>query len=329
MNAKQAAHRLFLSLTLVSALCLLPFSSVAQDKFPSKPIKLVVPYAPGAITDTAARLFAEHLSHALGQQVVIENRGGAGTRIGMQYVATAPADGYTLLYVNSITHGTMPAMSKSLAFDPVKDFSPIAPLFWYANIFLCHPSVQAKNIQELIAFAKANPDKLTNATAGPGSGHDFIGSYFKSLTGVKILHVHYKGGGPALQDVLAGHVSCIYGDGNAKSLVESGKLRAFATAGPARDPVYPNVPTMDESGLKGFSMPINHGFAAPANTPASVLARLNAAANEALKQPALVQRARDLGLSIYGGGSDRLAQIINSDLAKFAKIADDANIPKE
>ena len=314
--------------TFASVVLSVSFISNAQEKFPNKPIKLVVPYAPGAITDTAARLIAEHMSKALGQPVVVENKGGAGTRIGMQYVATSAADGYTLLYVNSITHGTMPAMSKSLAFDPVKDFSPIAPLFWYANVFLCNPSVSATTIQELITFAKQNPDKLTNATAGPGSGHDFIGSFFNNMTGVKILHVHYKGGGPALQDVLAGHVSCIYGDGNAKPLVDAGRLNAYATVGPARDPVFPNVP-MDESGVKGFSLPINHGISAPAGTPAAVMTRLNAAANEALKQPALQQRSRELGLNIYGGSPDKLAQVINEDLAKFAKIAKDANIPKE
>jgi tripartite-type tricarboxylate transporter receptor subunit TctC len=329
MNMKSISRRHNFAIAFASALLSVSFVASAQDKFPIKPIKLVVPYAPGAITDTAARIIAEHMSTALGQQVVVDNRGGGGTRIGMQLVATSPADGYTLLYVNSITHGTMPAMSKSLAFDPVKDFAPIAPLFWYANIFLCNPSVSAKNMQELITFAKQNPDKLTNATAGPGSGHDFIGSLFNSMTGVKILHVHYKGGAPALQDVLAGHVSCIYGDGNAKPLIDAGKLKAFATAGPARDPVFPNVPTMDESGVKGFSLPINHGIAAPAGTPAAVLARLNAAANEALKQPALQQRARELGLNIYGGAPEKLAQVINEDMAKFAKIAKEANIPKE
>jgi tripartite-type tricarboxylate transporter receptor subunit TctC len=306
-----------------------PFLASAQDAFPSKPIRLVVPYAPGAITDTAARMVAERMTTALGQPVVVENRGGAGTRIGVQHVVSSPADGYTLLYVNSITHGSMPAMSKSLPFDPVKDLAPVAPLFWYANVFLCHPAVPANTIQELVAYAKANPGKLTNATAGPGSGHDFAGSMFNSMTGVKILHVHYKGGGPALQDVLAGHVNCIYGDGNAKPLVDAGRLKALATAGPARDPVFPTVPTMDEAGVKGFSLPINHGIAAPAGTPPAVMARLNAAANEALRHPALQQRARELGLNINGGNFDKLAQVIQEDLAKFAKIANEANIPKE
>ena len=305
------------------------FGAGAQDAFPSKPIRLVVPYAPGAITDIAARMVAERMSAVLGQQVVVDNRGGAGTRIGVQHVVSAPPDGYTLLYVNSITHGSMPAMSKSLPFDPVKDLAPVAPLFWYANVFLCNPSVPVNSIQELVAYARQNPGKLTNATAGPGSGHDFAGSMFNTLAGVKLLHVHYKGGGPALQDVLAGHVSCIYGDGNAKPLVDSGKLKALATIGPARDPVYPTVPTMTEAGVPGFNLPINHGIAAPAGTPSAVVARLNAAANEALRHPALQQRARDLGLNLNGGNPEKLAQVIREDLAKFARIAEDANIPKE
>ena len=236
----------------------------AQQDYPNKPIRLVVPYAPGAITDTAARLVADRMSTVLGTQVVVDNRGGAGTRIGVQHVATSAPDGYTLLYVNSITHGSMPAMSKSLPFDPVSSFKPVAPLFWYANILVCNPAVPANNVSELIDYAKKNPGKLTNATAGPGSGHDLLGSLFKSLTGTDITHVHYRGGAPALQDVLAGNVSCIYGDGNAKPLLESGRLKSFATAGPQRDPVFPEVPTMDEAGVKGFSLPIHQGIAVPA-----------------------------------------------------------------
>jgi tripartite-type tricarboxylate transporter receptor subunit TctC len=301
----------------------------AQADYPAKPVRLVVPYAPGAITDTAARLIADRMSQVLGQQVVVDNRGGAGTRIGVQHVASAAPDGYTLLFVNSITHGSMPAMSKSLPFDPVKDFAPVVPLFWYANIFVCHPSVQANTIADLVAFAKKNPGKLTNATAGPGSGHDLLGEQFKRITGTDILHVHYKGGGPALQDVLAGNVNCIYGDANSKQLVETGKLKALATAGPQRDPLFPSVPTMVEAGVPNFSTPINQGIAAPAGTPAAIVARINAAANEALKSPDLQKRARELGLSIYGGAPDRLGAIIREDMGKFAKIVDDAKIPKE
>jgi tripartite-type tricarboxylate transporter receptor subunit TctC len=322
-------RRIILTALAAAASAALALPAVAQQDYPSKPIRLVVPYAPGAITDTAARLVADRMSTVLGMQVVVDNRGGAGTRIGVQHVAMANPDGYTLLYVNSITHGSMPAMSKSLPFDPVTSFKPVTPLFWYANIFVCNPSVPANTIAELIDYAKKNPGKLTNATAGPGSGHDLLGSLFKSMTGTDITHVHYRGGGPALQDVLAGNVSCIYGDGNAKPLLDTGRLKAFATAGPQRDPVFPDVPTLDEAGVKGFSLPINQGITAPAGTPAAVIAKLNAVANEVLRQPQLMQRARELGLVINGGSPEKLGQIIHDDLAKFGKIVVDAKIPKE
>jgi tripartite-type tricarboxylate transporter receptor subunit TctC len=322
-------RRIILTALAAAASAALALPAVAQQDYPSKPIRLVVPYAPGAITDTAARLVADRMSTVLGMQVVVDNRGGAGTRIGVQHVAMANPDGYTLLYVNSITHGSMPAMSKSLPFDPVTSFKPVTPLFWYANIFVCNPSVPANNIAELVDYAKKNPGKLTNATAGPGSGHDLLGSLFKSMTGTDITHVHYRGGGPALQDVLAGNVSCVYGDGNAKPLLDTGRLKAFATAGPQRDPVFPDVPTLDEAGVKGFSLPINQGIAAPAGTPAAVIAKLNAVANEVLRQPQLMQRARELGLVINGGSPEKLGQIIQDDLAKFGKIVVDAKIPKE
>jgi tripartite-type tricarboxylate transporter receptor subunit TctC len=322
-------RRIILTGLAAAASAALALPAVAQQDYPSKPIRLVVPYAPGAITDTAARLVADRMSTVLGMQVIVDNRGGAGTRIGVQHVAMANPDGYTLLYVNSITHGSMPAMSKSLPFDPVTSFKPVTPLFWYANIFVCNPSVPANNIAELVDYAKKNPGKLTNATAGPGSGHDLLGSLFKSMTGTDITHVHYRGGGPALQDVLAGNVSCVYGDGNAKPLLDTGRLKAFATAGPQRDPVFPDVPTLDEAGVKGFSLPINQGIAAPAGTPAAVIAKLNAVANEVLRQPQLMQRARELGLVINGGSPEKLGQIIQDDLAKFGKIVVDAKIPKE
>ena len=306
-----------------------PAQTGAAARYPDHPIRLVVPYAPGAITDIAARMIAERMGAVLGQPVVVDNRAGAGARIGMQLVAIAPPDGYTLLFVNSVTHGSVPAMSKSLPFDPVKDFAPVAPLFWYANIFVCNASVPFNTIPELIAYAKKNPGKLTNATAGPGSGHDIQGALFKSMTGTDILHVHYKGGAPALQDVLAGNVACIYGDGAAKPYLDAGKLKAFATAGPVRDPVFPGVPTMDEAGVKGFNMPINQGIVAPAGTPPAIIARLNAAANEALKQPALLEHARSLGLTVNGGPPEKEANLINEDIAKYAKIVNDAHIEKE
>lgn len=297
----------------------------AQD-YPAKPIRLVVPYAAGAITDLGARIIAERMSGILGQQVVVDNRAGAGTRIGMQLVATAPADGYTLLFVNSVTHGTMPAMSKSLAIDPLKDFTPIARVFTYNSILVCNPSTPANTVGELVDYAKKNPGRLTNATAGPGTGHDLMGGLFNSLTGANMLHVHYRGAAPALQDVLAGTANCIYGGGDVKQYVQGGKLKAFASSGSQRDPDFPNVPTMEEAGVKGFNITWWQGLAAPANTSPAVVARLSAAANEALKSPDLLAKARSLSLIPAGSTPAQLGQVMRDDMALYARIVKDAKI---
>ncbi len=300
----------------------------AQD-YPAKPIKLVVPYAAGAITDLGARLVAERMTQLLGQPVVVDNRAGAGTRIGMQLVASAPADGYTLLFANSVTHGTMPAMSRTLALDPLKDYVPVARVFTYTSILVCHPSTPASNVAELVAYAKQNPGKLTNATAGPGTGHDLMGGLFNSLAGVNLLHVHYRGAAPALQDVLAGTANCIYGGGDVKQHVQSGKVKAFATSGATRDPDFPDVPTMEQAGVKGFNVTWWQGIAAPAGTPAPVIARLSAAANEALKSPELLAKARGLSLLVAGSTPQQLGQLMRDDMALYAKIVKDAKIPQQ
>ena len=321
--------RVVLCAAVAAALATGQLSSAFAQSYPNRPVRLVVPYVPGAITDIAARLIAERMSPLLGQQVVVENRGGAGTRIGVQHVATAAADGYTLLFANSITHGTMPAMSKSLSFDPVKDFAPVVMLFGYASILVCNTQTPLASIAQMIDYAKKNPGKLTSATAGPGSGHHMSGSLFTSMTGTEITHVHYKGGAPGLQDVLAGTVNCIYGDGAAKPHVEAGRLKALATTGAQPDPRFPGVPTMDAAGVKGFNMTWWQGVVAPAGTPPEVIARLNATANEALKDAGLQKRAYDMGLNGFGGTPEQLGRQVRDDLTKFAKIVKEANIPLE
>jgi tripartite-type tricarboxylate transporter receptor subunit TctC len=304
------------------------FGAAAQGAYPNKPIKMVVPYSAGAITDLAARILAERMSLILGQQVVIDNRAGAGTRIGMQLVATSPPDGYTLLFANSVTHGTMPAMSKSaLAFDPIKDFAPVGEAFTYTSILVCNQGTPVNSVPELVAYAKKNPDKLTNATAGPGTGHDLMGGLFTSLTGAHMLHVHYKGASPALQDVLAGTSNCIYGGGDVKQYVQSGKLKPFAVSGTRRDPDFPNVPTMEEAGVKGFNVTWWQGVVAPAGTPSPVVAKLNAVIQEALKAPELHTKARALALSVAPSTPEQLGALMREEIAKYQKIVKDANIP--
>lgn len=321
-------HRLLKFAAINIGLCSLSLLVQAQD-FPTKPIKLVVPYAAGAITDLGARLVADRMSVILGQQVIIDNRGGAGTRIGMQMVASAPADGYTLLFANSVTHGTMPAMSKTLSFDPVKDFLPVARVFTYTSTLVCNPSVTATNVTELIAYGKQNPGRLTNATAGPGTGHDFMGGLFNSVTGANMLQVHYRGAAPALQDVLSGTASCIFGGGDVKQHVQSGKVKVFATSGTNRDPDFPDIPTMEQAGVKGFVITWWQGIAAPAGTPTPIIAKLNAAANEALKSPEVVAKAKGLSLVVSESTPQQMGQLIREDMALYSKIVKDAKIPMQ
>jgi tripartite-type tricarboxylate transporter receptor subunit TctC len=312
---------------LAGVLAALSFSAVA-DGYPERTIRMILPYAAGGITDLAARVAAQHMSTKLGQQVIVENRGGAGTRIGVAQVAKAEPDGYTILFANSITHGSMPAMSKSLPFDPVKDFVPVVTLFEYANILVCHPSVPWNTVKEMIDYSKANPGMVNNATAGPGTGHDMLGNRFNMLAGTNITQVHYKGAGPGMQDVLAGNAHCIYAGGEAKAHLASGKLKALGTVGEKPDPNFPGVPVMNAT-LPGFTMPVWQGIVAPAGTPAEVVAKLNAAANEALKNPELLKRTQELGLSTAGGTPAQLQKRIDTDMAQFAEIVKTANIPKQ
>lgn len=293
--------------------------------YPARSIKLIVPYAPGGVTDVSARLVAQKLGELLGQTVYVENKGGGGTRIGASEAARAAPDGYTLLYANSITHGTLPATAASLPFDPVKDFTPIAKLFWYASTIVCHPSVPANTVAELVSYAKANPGKLSYASAGPGTGNHFSSELFNVMAGVKIVHVPYRGSGPALQDVIAGQVSCTH-DGAAKPYVDAGKVKAIATTGIARDPRLPDVPTVDEAGLKGYDMTWWQGVMAPAGTPPAVVERLARATQALARDEAFRAKAYDIGLNVQYEPADVLARQVVQDIAKFRRIAAEANI---
>ena len=312
--------------SLTVAMALMP-TAWAQAPYPNKAVRMIVPYPPGAITDVAARLLAESLGPVLGQQVIVDNRGGAGTRIGLQAVVSAAPDGYTLLFANSVTHGTMPAMSRSLSFDPLKDFTPISPAFHYTSLLTCHPSVPANNLAELTDYARKNPGKLTNATAGPGTGHHLMGGLWMSISGIDLMQVHYKGGGPALQDVLGGISNCFFGGGDVKAHVQAGRLRAFATTGMQSDPNFPGIPTMDAAGVAGFNVVWWQGLAGPAGMPEAVVQRLNKAVSEALKSPALLTKAQNLGLLVGGGSPDDLRKLMRDDLVKYARVVKEAKIP--
>jgi tripartite-type tricarboxylate transporter receptor subunit TctC len=304
-----------------------PFA-FAQDKFPLRPIRMVVPAAAGGSTDMGARLIAKLMGESLGQPIVVDNKGGGGGRIGPAEVARATPDGYTVLYGNSIGQALLPATAKSIPYDPLKGFAPVGGAFWYSTVIVCNPKVPFDDLRGLIAYAKKNPGKLNEATAGLGSGNHFSSELLGSMAGIQVAHVPYKGNAPATQDVMAGSADCIH-ISEAKPYLDSGKLKAIATTGLKRDPRFPQLPTVDENGLKGYDVTWWQGVFAPAGTPPEVVARLSAALQKAVQDPAVKAAMFDAGFVPEYQPPAAVTARIQSDMAKFRKIATDAKLDLE
>jgi tripartite-type tricarboxylate transporter receptor subunit TctC len=305
---------------LLGFLALTSSPLLAAD-YPSHPVSLVVGFTPGGPSDVLARVLGKKLDQILGQPVVIDNRPGAGGNIAAEVVARAAPDGYTLLMGNNSILATNAVLYKKVAFDPIKDFEPIALIGSQANILVLNPNVPARSLVELIALAKANPGKLNFASSGHGAAAHLAGELFKSRAGVDIVHVAYKGGAPALQDVIAGHVQMIFA--TAASVVghiQSGAVRPIAVTTPRRTSVLPDIPTVAELGLPGFDATTWHGLVAPAGTPREVIAALNKATNDALKSPEVQKSLADLGVDIIGGSSEEFAAYIKSEIPKWTAI---------
>ena len=294
---------------------------LAAQTWPVKPIRLIVPYSPGGTADLLGRGIARKLSESLGQQVVIENRTGAGGGIGANLVAKSKADGYTLLLGTIATHAINPNLYPDIPYDPVKDFAPVALVATMPNLLVVNPSVQAKNVRELIALAKAKPGELAFASAGSGTTQHLSGELFKKMAGVDLLHIPYKGNAPAVTDLVGGQVQLMF-DNIAISLqqVRAGKLRALAVTGPNRSPVLPDVPTIAEAALPGYSVTSWFALFAPAGTPAAIVARLNKETNKALDDEVLHRQLADQGIEPGSGTAERLAAHIRAELARWKKI---------
>ena len=303
----------------VAALAFLGAGASAQD-FPTRPITMVVAFPPGGPTDTAARLFGEKLAEALKQPVVIDNRPGASGRIGTQMVARAPADGYTLLLANTATHGMSSASSVPLPYDPPKGFTPVARLFGYQALMLCSARLPVRNMAELVAYARSRPNGLVYGTPGVGTGAHFAGEMFAVTQKVPVVHIPFRGSGPAMQAVVSGEVDCSF-DGLARAQIEAGTVRPIATRGLKRDPHYPDVPTLDESGAAGFDLGMWQGLLAPAGLRPEVLATLEKATRQALAAPGLQERLKLLGLYAYPGSGEELQKTMVRDVARFQKMA--------
>ena len=296
------------------------------DDYPSKPIRLIVPFAAGGAVGAVARVLSAPLAASLGQAVVIDNRGGAGGIIGMDAVAKSPADGYTLLLAHSgLTY--MPGLYRKLPFDPVKDFDGVITAVSGSYVMAVSAEAPFKTLAELIAYAKAHPGQLTYGSAGIGSTLHLAAEFFKRAAGVDILHVPYKGAAQATTDLVGGQVQMMFGPLVAiMPLAEAGKLRALAVTSAKRSALAPNVPTMIESGIAGFEVSGWYGLEAPAGTPKAAAARINGETNRALKSPELIEQFRLQGYEPLGGTPDEMNAQIKTDVERWTKIIRDAGI---
>jgi len=309
-----------------AAFALAPLVSFAQA-YPERPIRLVVPFPPGGNIDVVGRLVGEHLGPVLGQNVIIDNRPGAGGAVGAESVAKSPPDGYTVLLGSGSTHGTNPAVVKSLPYDAVKDFAPVVLIGRYPLVLLANPALPAQNVPALIALAKSSPGKLNFGTYGQGSANHLPVELFKAMTGVEIVHVPYKGAAPALAGLMAGEVQIMFdGLGSSTQFIRSGKVKLLGTGGSKRSPSAPEAATISEAGVAGFEAGSFFGLFAPAGTPPATIAVLNGAMHKALAAPQLRARFASFDYEVAGGPPEDLGRVVVAEVAKWRKLIQDRNL---
>ncbi len=303
--------------------------ALAQDAYPSRPVRIVVPFSPGGAADIMSRLLAERLTAKLGQTVIVENKPGGGTMIASDYVARAAPDGYTLLMAAS-SLGIAPSTYAKVNYDPIKDFTPVSQVASVVHVLEVHPSIPAKNVGELIAYLKANPGKVSYGSVGAGSSTHLEAELFNSMAGVQMAHIPYKGSAPALNDLVAGRIQVMF-DAWASSgpFVKDGKLRALAVTTTKPSASVPDLPTVAASGLPGYSAMPWLGLVAPANTPAPIVDKLYTNLAQILQQPDVKAQFVGLGLDIIGSDPKAFAAFIRQDVSTWAKVARDSNIRLE
>jgi tripartite-type tricarboxylate transporter receptor subunit TctC len=293
--------------------------------FPDKPVRFVVGFTPGGPSDILARAVGQKLGERWGQQVVVENRPGAGGNLAAEVVAKSAPDGYTWLLGNNSILATNHALYKKLSYDPLKDFAPVALVAVQPNILVVHPDVKASSLGELIALAKQSPGKLNYASSGAGAAAHLAGELFKSMAGVDIVHVPYKGAQPALTDLIAGHAQLMFAtSASVIPYMKAGRLRALAVTTAQRSPSVPELPTVAEAGLPGFEATTWHGVVVPAATPAAVVQQLNRDINAALKEKDLSERLAGLGAEVLTGTPQDFADYIAREIPKWTKVVKDS-----
>ena len=295
--------------------------------YPNKPIRMVAPSTPGDAPDVIARLVADKLSTALGQQVVVENRPGAGGVVGSDYVAKAAPDGYTLIMGNAGSHGINAAVYSKLPYDIQKDFAPVSQVAVAPNVMVINPSVPANTVAEFVAYAKANPGKLSYASGGNGSSAHMSMELFKSMSGIDIQHVPYKGSSPALTDVVSGQVVAFIGNmPPTVPLIKAGKLKALAVTTRSRSALMPELPTISEAGLPGYETVAWFGVLAPAGTPPEVVNKLSAEIGKIAKSPEIREKLVAMGAEPVGSTPEEFKAVIDRDIAKWKPLAQKVNI---
>ncbi len=302
---------------IASSLALAALPAHAQTPWPAKPIRLVVPFAPGGSTDVVGRVIAEYLGQRLGQNIVVENRPGKGATIGTSQVAKAPPDGYTLLISNIASFAIAPPLYGDLDYDPVNDFAHITLASFNPSVLVVNPSFPAKTLPEYVDYARANPDKLAFATSGPGSSNHILGVTLSQTSNIKLIHIAYRGAGPAMQDTIAGNVPSMFDSlPSAAPHIKAGKVRALAVSGAKRNPAFPDVPTMKESGFPNLVSYSWFGLSAPAKTPVAVVERLAAEMQVVLKHADVAKRWEDIGAESSTMSPVEFTAFVKDELAK-------------
>jgi tripartite-type tricarboxylate transporter receptor subunit TctC len=321
-------RKMGLSLLGVFAVLLaLALPAAAQD-YPTKPVRLIIPFPPGGSNDVVGRMIATQLGERLGKQVVVDNRGGAGGVLGTEVVANSAPDGYTLLVI-SLAYAVNPALYK-LKYDPSKAFAPVAMLGSGANVLTVHPLVPVNSVKELIALAKQKPGELNYASAGAGSFQHLGSELFKVMAGVDIVHVPFKGGGPAMIDVVGGHSQVLFSSlVQATSHIRSGKLRALGTGGPKRAAILPDIPTIAEAGVPGYEMANWWGIVAPAGTPQAIIDKLAKELGVVLSSPETQKQFASEGAEVVQKTPAEFAKHIETELAKWQRVVKEAGIKRE
>ncbi len=317
--------RLYLSAAALALAAL--FSPVLAQNYPTKPIRMIVPFPPGGTTDILARVAGQKITEAFGQQVIVDNRPGAGGNIGTELVAKSAPDGYTLLTDPGSTLTINPSLYAKLPYDVLKDFAPITIIAAVPNLLVVHPSLPVKSVRDLIILAKARPGQLNYASTGAGQSTHLSMELFKTMAGINVVHIPYKGSSPALADLLGGQVSLMF-DNMPSSLphVKAGKLRALAVSTLKRSPAMPQLPTVAESGLPGFEVSVWFGVLAPAGTSRDIVSKLNSAIVKSLQSPDVRERLAGQGAEAIGNTPEQFTAQMQRDLVKWAKVVKDSGV---